>query len=198
MMWPIIACSLVAMAITVERLWAFRTRRVAPPHLVAQVWSLCCKQQFDNNQLRQLKMGSPLGAILAAAMLSRVRGREAMQESAEQAGRQVVHELERYLNSLGTIASVSPYLGLLGSVLGMIKVFSTFSAAGGIANPARLAGGISEILVATAAGLAVAIPSLMFYRFFQGRVNELAMRMEEETLRLIDMLYPAREDGREP
>lgn len=196
MMLPIIACSIVALAIIVERLWTLRTHKIAPAHLVSQVWNLCCKHQFDNVQLRNLKVGSPLGNILAAAMTQSARGRDAMKESAEQAGRQVVHDLERYLNTLGTIASVSPYLGLLGSVLGMIKVFSTFSAAGGIGNPSRLAGGISEILVATAAGLAVAIPSLIFYRYFQGRVNELAMRMEEDTQRLIDTMHPPRDSER--
>lgn len=189
MMLPIIACSIGAMAIIGERLWALRRRRVMPPDLIARVWEQQRKGQIDGVELRNLKTGSPMGAILSAALSSQPRGREAMQESVEQAGRQVVHELERFLNTLGTIASVSPYLGLLGSVLGMMKVFSTFSATGSeIANPARLAGGISEILVATAAGLAVAIPSLIFYRYFQGRVAELTVRMEEEALQLIDAL----------
>lgn len=189
MMLPIIACSIGAMAIIGERLWALRPRRVMPPDLIARVWDQQRKGQIDGVELRNLKTGSPMGAILSAALSSQPRGREAMQESVEQAGRQVVHELERFLNTLGTIASVSPYLGLLGSVLGMMKVFSTFSATGSeIANPARLAGGISEILVATAAGLAVAIPSLIFYRYFQGRVAELTVRMEEEALHLIDAL----------
>lgn len=189
MMLPIIACSIGAMAIIGERLWALRPRRVMPPDLIARVWEQQRKGQIDGVELRNLKTGSPMGAILSAALSSQPRGRAAMKESVEQAGRQVVHELERFLNTLGTIASVSPYLGLLGSVLGMMKVFSTFSATGSeIANPARLAGGISEILVATAAGLAVAIPSLIFYRYFQGRVAELTVRMEEEALQLIDAL----------
>lgn len=194
MMWPIIASSIVAMAIVVERLWTLRAGRILPPHLVAQVWNLYRKNQFDANQLRQLRTGSPLGAVLAAVLAGFAQGREAMKENAEQAGRQAVHEMERYLNTLGTIASVSPYLGLLGSVLGMIKVFSTFSVAGGIANPARLAGGISEILIATAAGLAIAIPSLIFYRYFQSRVTGYAMRMEEEALRLLEALQASREE----
>jgi biopolymer transport protein ExbB len=194
MMWPIVGCSVLVMAIIVERLWALRTNRVMPPNLLPQVWNLYRKNQLDAIQLRNLKVGSPLGAILAAGLASFPEGREAMKEGIEQTGRQVVHELERYLNTLGTIASVSPYLGLLGSVLGMIKVFSTFSAAGGIGNPTRLAGGISEILVATAAGLAVAIPSLIFYRYFQGRVLELTVRMEEEALRLIDALHTMKEE----
>lgn len=194
MMWPILGCSLVAMAIIVERLWSLRTHRIIPPHLVPHIWRLYRKNQLDSLQIGTLKTDSPLGAILAAALGSYAHGREAMKESAEQTGRQVVHELERYLNTLGTIASVSPYLGLLGSVLGMIKVFSTFSTAGGIGNPTRLAGGISEILIATAAGLAVAIPSLIFYRYFQGRVTELSVRMEDEALRLIEALYAAQDE----
>jgi biopolymer transport protein ExbB len=196
MMVPIIGCSIVALAIIVERLWTLRTARIMPPQLLPQVWNLYRKDQLDNVQLRKLKTSSPLGAILAAAIGSFAEGRDAMKESVEQTGRQVIHDLERYLNALGTIASVSPYLGLLGSVLGMIKVFSTFSAAGGIGNPTRLAGGISEILVATAAGLAVAIPSLIFYRYFQGRVTDLTLQMEEEAVRMIDVLSSAREEDR--
>jgi biopolymer transport protein ExbB len=194
MMLPIIGCSILALAIIVERLWTLRRRRILPPETLPQVWALYRKGQLDSLQLRNLKMSSPLGAILASAIASFADGREAMKEAVEQTGRQVAHGLERYLNTLGTIAAISPYLGLLGSVLGMIKVFSTFSAAGGIGNPTRLAGGISEILVATAAGLAVAIPSLIFHRYFQGRVHELTLQMEEEAVRLIDVLHSSREE----
>ncbi|MGZ8215880.1 MotA/TolQ/ExbB proton channel family protein [Methylomagnum sp.] len=194
MMVPIVGCSVLALTIIVERLWALRTQRVMPPQLLPQIWSLYRKNQLDNIQIRNLKAGSPLGAVLAAALTSIAEGRDAMKENVEQTGRQVVHELERYLNTLGTIASVSPYLGLLGSVLGMIQVFSTFSTAAGLGNPTRLAGGISEILIATAGGLAVAIPSLIFYRYFQGRVIELAVQMEEEALRLIEALHTARKE----
>lgn len=195
MMLPIIACSILAMAIIGERLWSLSTRRIMPPDLIPRVFELYRDARLDAVELRNLKTGSPLGVIVAAALSSQPRGREAMQETVEQAGRQVVHELERYLNTLGTIASVAPYLGLLGSVLGMMKVFATFSAAGSdIANPARLAGGISEILIATAAGLAVAIPSLIFYRYFQGKVAELTVRMEEEAVQLIEALNRAPQD----
>jgi biopolymer transport protein ExbB len=193
-MLPIIICSILALAIILERLWALRTRRVIPPQVIPEVWSLYRKHQLDNAKIRQLRAGSPLGAILAAGIANYAHGREVMKESIEQAGRQIVHDLERYLNTLGTIASISPYLGLLGSVLGMIKVFSTFSTAGGIGNPAKLAGGISEILVATAAGLAVAIPSLIFHRYFQGRVVELTVQMEQEALRLVEVLHGEREE----
>ena len=189
MMAPIIACSILATAIIGERLWALRASRIMPAELIPQVWNLHRDRKLDHLALREIKTGSPLGSIVTAALSSHTEGREVMRENVEQAGRQVVHELERYLNTLGTIASISPYLGLLGSVLGMMKVFSTFSSAGSdIANPAQLAGGISEILIATAAGLAVAIPALIFYRYFQGKIAELTVRMEEEAMQLIGAL----------
>lgn len=192
MMLPIILCSILAMAIIGERLWALRASRIMPREVVPRVWKLHRDQKLDAIELRYLRTASPLGAIVSAALTSLPLGREAMKENVEHAGRQVVHELEKYLNTLGTIAAIAPYLGLLGSVLGMIKVFASFSATGDdFAHPARLAGGVSEILVATAAGLAVAIPSLIFYRYFQGKVAELTVRMEEEAIRLIDALDSA-------
>ncbi|QSA97344.1 MotA/TolQ/ExbB proton channel family protein [Methylococcus sp. EFPC2] len=194
MMWPIIACSIVALAIIGERFWTLRPSRIMPPELAAHVWNLHRKGQLDSANIRQLRLGSPLGAILAAGLANHRHGREIMKESLEQAGRAVVHELGRYLTTLGTIAAISPYLGLLGSVLGMIKVFSTFSAEQGIGNPAHLAGGISEILVATASGLAIAIPSLMFHRYFNARIEDFTVRMEEEAVRLVEILHGERED----
>lgn len=194
-MWPIILCSVVAMAIIGERFWALRTERIMPRHLSAQVWSLYRKNQLDASFIRQMRGESPLGAVLAAGILNYPHGREIMKESLEQAGRAAVHQMGKYLNTLGTIASISPYLGLLGSVLGMIKVFSTFSETAGIANPALLAGGISEILITTASGLAIAIPSLMFHRYFDGRVDELALRLEEEARHLVERMHGEREEA---
>lgn len=194
-MWPIILCSVAAMAIIGERFWALRTERIMPRHLSAQVWSLYRKNQLDASFIRQMRGESPLGAVLAAGILNYPHGREIMKESLEQAGRAAVHQMGKYLNTLGTIASISPYLGLLGSVLGMIKVFSTFSETAGIANPALLAGGISEILVTTASGLAIAIPSLMFHRYFDGRVDELALRLEEEARHLVERMHGEREES---
>ena len=126
-MWPIIACSIIAMGIIGERCWFLRREKVMPRQLTAQIWSLYRKNQLDPPHIRELRANSPLGAVLAAGILNYPHGREIMKESIEHAGRAAVHEMGRYLNTLGTIASVSPYLGLLGSVLGMIKVFSTFS-----------------------------------------------------------------------
>lgn len=193
MMWPIIGCSIVALAIIAERFWTLQTQKILPRELVSQIWSLHNKNQLDRGRIRQLRLDSPLGSVLSAGLLNYHYGREIMKESLEQAGRQVVHELGRYLNTLGTIAAISPYLGLLGSVMGMIKVFSNFSTSSGLTNPAHLAGGISEILITTASGLAIAIPSLMFHRHFVAKVDDLALRMEEEALRLIEMLHGDRD-----
>ncbi len=193
-MWPIIICSIVAMAIICERFWSLRTEKIMPRHLGAQVWSLYRKNQLDASRIRQMRGDSPLGAVFAAGIMNYPHGREVMKESIEQAGRAAVHHMGRYLNTLGTIASISPYLGLLGSVLGMIKVFSTFSESTGVGNPMHLAGGISEILITTASGLAVAIPSLMFHRYFDGRVDDLALRLEEEALHLVERMHGEREE----
>jgi biopolymer transport protein ExbB len=193
-MWPIILCSVVAMGIICERFWSLRTQKVMPRHLGAQVWSLYRKNQLDASYIRQMRGESPLGAVLAAGIMNYPHGREVMKESIEQAGRAAVHQMGKYLNTLGTIASISPYLGLLGSVLGMIKVFSTFSESAGVGNPSHLAGGISEILITTASGLAVAIPSLMFHRYFDGRVDGLALRLEEESLHLVERMHGEREE----
>jgi biopolymer transport protein ExbB len=191
-MWPIVGCSIVALAIILERFWTLRADKIIPRELVAQIWSLHNKNQLDRARVRQLRMDSPLGAVLSAGLMNYHYGREIMKESLEQAGRQVIHDLGRYLNMLGTIAAISPYLGLLGSVLGMIKVFANFSTAEGLTNPAHLAGGISEILITTASGLAIAIPSLMAHRHFVAKVDELALKMEEEAMNLIEMLHGER------
>jgi len=150
------------------------------------------KNQIDGAKIRMLQTNSPLGAVLAAGLVNRKYGREMMRVSLEEAGRQVVNELERFLNTLGTIASITPLLGLLGTVVGMIKVFALITSSG-VGDPSVLAGGISEALITTAAGLAVAIPSLMFYRFFEGRVVYLVLRMEEEALRLVDVIHGERQ-----
>lgn len=188
MMAPILLCSVLALTIGLERIWSLRSGRIMPSGLIAEVHRRSKEARIDEAFIRSLRAGSPLGSILAAALTARHLGLEAMRDAAEHAGRQVTHELERYLNTLGTIAQIAPYLGLLGSVLGMIRVFAVFSssqAQGALQDPARLAGGLSEILVATAGGLLVAIPSLILYRFLRGRVTELTVRMEEEAAYLI-------------
>lgn len=192
LMVPIIACSVLSLAIIAERFWSLQTKRVLPKHLVAQVWHMYRNDQLDANRVQALRKGSQLGKILAAGLVNLHHDREIMKEAIEETGRQVVHDMERYLNSLGTIASISPLLGLLGTVIGMIKVFSAIMGHG-VGNPTVLAGGISEALITTAAGLSVAIPTLMFYRYFRGRVDELVVRMEEEALKMVEVMHGQRE-----
>lgn len=187
-MVPILLCSVIAMAIIAERFWTLQRRRIAPGDLVAQVWQWAKAGHLSEERIRNLGRGSPLGRILAAALTSRDRDREIMKESIEDVGRHVVHDLERYLNTLGTIASITPLLGLLGTVIGMIKVFAVITTQG-VGDPGVLAGGISQALLTTAAGLTVAIPSLMFYRYFRGRVDDLVVTMEQEALKMIETLH---------
>ena len=192
LMLPIIACSIAAMTITAERLWAYRRKRVIPASLVAQVWKLYKSNQLTAAHVTAVRDSSPLGRILAAGLVNHRHSREVMKEAIEEEGRQVVHELERYLNTLGTIASISPLLGLLGTVVGMIKVFTAITTAG-VGNPAVLAGGISQALITTAAGLSVAIPSLIFHRYLTGRVDQLVVGMEEQAIKLVEVMHGERE-----
>ena len=194
MLLPIVLCSIVALGIIVERFWSLKRNKILPPDLVPQVWKLSREEKLDAMAIRRLKVGSPLGAILAAGLSNSRFGREIMKESIEEVGRQVAHDLERYLTALGTISAITPLLGLLGTVVGMIKVFSAIMSQG-VGDPGVLAGGISEALITTAVGLAVAIPSLMFHRYFEGRVDELVLKMEEESLKLIEMIHGEREDS---
>ena len=190
LMVPILLCSIIAMAIVVERFWTLQRHRIAPENLVAQVRQWARNGELSEERIRALRRGSSLGRILAAALGSRGRDREVMKESIEDVGRQVVHDLERYMNALGTIASVSPLLGLLGTVIGMIRVFAVITTQG-VGNPGVLASGISEALLTTAAGLTVAIPALMFHRYFRGRVDELVVTMEAEALKMVEALHAA-------
>jgi biopolymer transport protein ExbB len=191
-MLPIILCSVIALAIIVERLWSLQVRRVLPKHLVAQVWRWEKIHQLTDEHLKELQASSPLGSILAAGIVNRHQNRDVMKESIEDTGRHIVHELERYLNSLGTIAAITPLLGLLGTVIGMIKVFATITTQG-VGDPGALAGGISEALLTTAAGMSVAIPTLMFYRYFRGRVRMLVLKMEQEALTMVEIMHGQRE-----
>lgn len=193
-MLPIILCSIAAMAIVAERFWTLQRKKILPPELVPQLWRLAKDDKIDDVTLRRIKLSSPLGSILAAGLLNKHHGREMMKTSIEETGRQVVHELERFLNPLGTIASITPLLGLLGTVVGMIKVFAAIMVHG-VGDPGILAGGISEALLTTAAGLTVAIPSLIFHRYFERLVDEYVLNMEEEALKLIDVMAGDREEA---
>jgi biopolymer transport protein ExbB len=192
MMLPIILCSIAAMAIIGERLWTLQRKKILPPDLVPQVWKLYRDQKMTSSALKHLKSSSPLGCILAAGLINSHHGRKFMKETIEETGRKVIHDLERYLNALGTIAAVSPLLGLLGTVFGMIEIFASLMEHGS-GDPSVLAGGISVALVTTAAGLTVAIPSLMFHRYFERLVDEYVVAMEDEALSLIDILHGDRE-----
>lgn len=188
LMVPILACSVIAMGIVAERFWTLQSRRAAPRNLAVQVWRWARDGELDAARLRVLRDGSPLGRILAAGLSARHLDRERMKEQIEDVGRHVVHDMERYLNTLGTIASITPLLGLLGTVIGMIDVFAVITTQG-IGDAGVLAGGISKALITTAAGLTVAIPSLMFYRYFRGRVDELVVTMEQEALKMVEALH---------
>ncbi len=187
LMAPILLCSTLAVAIIIERFWTLRKNKVTPDGLGDMVENWASRDELDTRHLNQLRTGSPLGRVLAAAMINRTRPREILKECVEDTGRRVVHDLERFLNTLGTIAGISPLLGLLGTVIGMIKVFSTIMISG-VGNANVLAGGISQALITTAAGLTVAIPSYFFYRYFSGRVSDLVLSMEEQAIHLIDCI----------
>lgn len=185
LMLPIICCSVLALAIVLERLWALQAERVAPAGLAAGLLRHYREGKVTPATLDALRRNSVLGRILAAGLGVRSREWNVVKERIEDAGRHAVHQLERYLNTLGTIATVSPLLGLLGTVVGMIRVFAAMNRIG-TADPSALAGGIAQALITTAAGLAVAIPSLILYRYLKGRVAELVIYMEQETLKLME------------
>jgi biopolymer transport protein ExbB len=190
LMWPIILCSIVAAAIILERLWTLQDKRVCPPDLTQKVWQLVEANQINDKVITALEQNSPLGRVLAAGLTHRKRARDILMERLEDTGRHVIHELERYLNTLGTIAGVSPLLGLLGTVTGIIKAFNAIQA-GGMGDPRALSGGIAEALITTAAGLCVAIPALIGYRYLRGKVDRIVVEMEKEAIRLADAVEAA-------
>jgi len=186
-MWPIIFCSIASAAITLERLWTLKQKRVLPADLTEQVWKWLSANQINDKPTPPLEQNSPRGKVLAVGLTNRHRPREVMIERLQDTGRHVVHELERFLNTLGTIASISPLLGLLGTVTGIINAFSAIST-GGMGDPRVLSAGISEALLATAAGLCVAIPSLFAYRFLRGKVDRIVVQMEKEAMKLVEAI----------
>lgn len=184
----LLGCSILALTIVLERLWALRPQAVTPRGLVDRVLA----RQITLNELRD---GSPLGRVLVAGLMRRRHGVVAMREAMQSAGAQEVHQLERFLNALGTVATIAPLLGLLGTVVGMIEVFQQLNL-GGAGQPQQLAGGIAKALVTTAAGLAVAIPSVIMHRFLLRRVSDNVVVLEGEAQRLLEHLgvpAPARE-----
>ena len=186
-MAPIILCSIIAAGILLERLWTLQRKRVLPQELIKRVTDLTDKNQVTPKVIDALEKNSPLGRVLAAALANRDRGREIMMERVEDTGRHVIHELERFLNSLGTIASISPLLGLLGTVTGIIRAFNAVML-GGMGDPRMLAGGISEALITTAGGLAVAIPSFIAYRYLRRKVEGIVVDMDKIAVNFADSL----------
>ncbi|WP_372999734.1 MotA/TolQ/ExbB proton channel family protein [Marinobacter sp.] len=192
LMVPIVACSILALAIILERFWTLRASRVAPPQTINELWRWIKKKELNGRKLKALQGSSPLGRILAGGLINAKHGREIMKESIEHEASQVIHDLERFLNPLGTVATITPLLGLLGTVIGMIKVFAEIQLAG-VGNAGNLAGGISEALITTAAGLSVAIPALICHRYFIRRVDELVVGMEQEAIKLVEVVHGDRE-----
>ena len=188
----IIPCSIAALAIIGERLWSLQKKFVTPPNLLPQVQQWLARKELDENRLKLLRESSPLGRVLAAGLVNRKHSREVIREAIQDSGRHLVPDLERYLRTLGTIAAISPFLGLLGTVLGMIEMFAGIGSRG-VGDPSIVANGIAQALVATASGLLVAIPSLMFYRYFRGRVSELLVDMEQEAIKLVEIMHGERE-----
>mgnify|MGYP002266502717 CR=1 FL=1 len=187
-MLPIILCSIVSISIIAERFWSLRREKVLPPHLVATVWSSVKQDNMTRTDIEAISKESALGAILSAGLSNRNESRERIKEGIEERGREVVHDMERFLNTLGTIASISPLLGLLGTVIGMISVFAAITKHG-VGDPGALAGGISEAMITTAAGLTVAIISLVFYRYFRRKVDGIVVIMEREAIKMVDVLH---------
>ena len=186
-MWLLLTCSVIMLAVIIERFWSLQTKYIAPKNLLSQVWQWEKMGYLDAKRIDELRRGSPLGRILAAGLTRYGHDRDIIKESIEDAGRMVAHELERFLTVLATLAGVAPLIGLFGTVIGIIKVFAAVSIHG-VGDPNFLAGGISEALFTTAGGLAVAIPSLIFYRYFRTRVDALIVLMEQEAFKLLVQL----------
>ncbi len=186
-MVPILICSAIALAIVLERWWTLRRNAVLPPGLGEEVRQWARSGQLDPAHLEALSSGSPLGELLASALAVRNRPRELIKERIEDTGRHVVHRMERYLSTLGTIALIGPLLGLFGTVIGLIRMFMQVMA-GGIGDPAKMAGGIGEALICTASGLTVAIPAYVLHRYFRSRVAGYCVQMEKQATALLDEL----------
>ncbi len=191
LMWIILVCSLVALTIIFERMLTLRKEKIAPSGLGKQVIDLFNTGKVTQEKIVVLKNHSPLGSIYAAGLSNIEHGKDDMREALEEAGKQVVHRMGRYLNTLGTIASITPLVGLLGTVIGMIKVFTAITVVG-VGDPTVLSGGISEALITTAAGLSVGTPCLMLYRYFRSRIDELTVMLEEHALGLMDVVKNAK------
>jgi biopolymer transport protein ExbB len=188
--WPLIFASVIALALIFERTWSLRQSVVAPVGMVDRVLADYRQHGLTQELLARTAMQGPLGRVLAAGLANVKSPRPVMKEAIEEVGRIVSHELERFLTTLGTIAAMSPLLGLFGTVVGMIEIFGSQSAAG--SNPIQLAHGISVALYNTALGLIVAIPSMIFYRHFRAKVDSLVLEMEQQAIKLVELAHGER------
>ena len=188
--WPLLLASVIAVALIIERLVALRRSKIAPAGLLQRALAEYQQKGANDAQLAELEKQSPLGRILAAGLRNAKSSREIMKEAIEEAGRAVTHELERYLTTLGTIASISPLMGLFGTVVGMIDIFGSQSPTG--ANPQQLAHGISIALYNTGFGLVIAIPAMIFWRHFRALVDSLVIDMEMQAIRLVEVIQGSR------
>jgi biopolymer transport protein ExbB len=187
--WPLIFASIIALAIIGERFWALRTSVVAPETLLPEVQKNLAQGGFSKESCEHLSQHSLLGEIFSSALLNADASREIMKEAIEETGRAVAHKLEKYLTALGTIATVSPLLGLLGTVIGMVELFGAFNAAGSSHDVAQFAKGISVALYNTAAGIVVAVPAMIFYRYFRGKIDSLIVDMEQQAVKLVEIIH---------
>lgn len=188
--WPLLFASVVAVALIIERALSLRSSKIIPPTLLEQVLAVYQRQGVNDDILDKLAKDSPLGEVLAAGLRNHRSSRYVMREAVEEAGRTVAHELERFLTTLGTIATASPLLGLFGTVIGMIEIFGAQT--GGGTNPGQLAHGISIALYNTAFGLIVAIPAMIFYRYFRNKVESLVVDMEQQAIKLVEIVHGER------
>jgi biopolymer transport protein ExbB len=188
--WPLLFASVVAVALIIERALSLRSSKIIPPTLLEQVLAVYQRQGLNDDILDKLAKDSPLGEVLAAGLRNHRSSRYVMREAVEEAGRTVAHELERFLTTLGTIATASPLLGLFGTVIGMIEIFASQSPTG--TNPAQLARGISIALYNTAFGIGIAIPALIFYRHYKNKVDGFVVDMEQQAAKLIDIVHGER------
>lgn len=188
--WPLLFASVVAVALIIERALSLRSSKIIPPTLLEQVLAVYQRQGLNQDVLDKLAKDSPLGEVLAAGLRNHRSSRYVMREAVEEAGRTVAHELERFLTTLGTIATAAPLLGLFGTVIGMIEIFASQSPTG--TNPAQLARGISIALYNTAFGIGIAIPALIFYRHYKNKVDGFVVDMEQQAAKLIDIVHGER------
>ena len=189
--WPLLFASIVAVALIIERLGALRRAKVLPAGLLQRVIADYRQQGMNESTLATLEAQSPLGRVLAAGLRNVGSSREVMREAIEETGGVVAHELERYLTTLGTIASISPLMGLFGTVVGMIEIFGSQAPTG--SNPVQLAHGISVALYNTGFGLLIAIPSMIFWRHFRALVNSFVIDMQQQAVRLVEILHGERQ-----